>query len=217
MLLLIIYEIAKRNKNFKKLCKKFRNINLVCAPRVIKKYIENKSHCDSKLKKFFWTLKFNYYEFPEENLAIKVDNKLQAKFLDTKVILLENFLTYSHLFEDPIDDAVHNLTTLHNYLNQNKNLLEFSFLLKFKDHFENINNLIYLMRMNNEDLMTSNENRIKFLTPKERKFIFKIKDSFYEIIDKNTLIKDILNGKLVYEFPEFEIIPKNIYDKISNL
>ena len=51
----------KKQKNFKKLCKKFRNVNLELCPTVLTRFNENKSYCDSKQRKFYWTVKFNFF------------------------------------------------------------------------------------------------------------------------------------------------------------
>ena len=50
----------KKQKNFKKLCKKFRNVNLELCPTTLTRFSENKSYCDSKQKKFYWTVRFNF-------------------------------------------------------------------------------------------------------------------------------------------------------------
>ena len=49
-------------------------MQLECAPKLIRKFNENKSYCDSKEKKFFWTLKFNFLEY--------VENKSQVNLLE---------------------------------------------------------------------------------------------------------------------------------------
>lgn len=62
----------KKQKNFRKLCKKFRNVNLELCPTVLSRFNENKSFCDSKQKKFFWSVKFNF--FKDEDTGLNVIN-----------------------------------------------------------------------------------------------------------------------------------------------
>jgi hypothetical protein len=64
----------KKQKNFRKLCKKFRNVNLELCPTVLTRFNENKSFCDSKQKKFFWTVKFIFIK-DEETVLHLVDSE----------------------------------------------------------------------------------------------------------------------------------------------
>ena len=88
-----------------------------CAPKLIKKFSENKSYCDSKLKKFFWSIKFNFLDNTSISKVIKVENIpniLKNKSIK-KIISLENFEKHSLLFENPFDDAINNLTSIYKY------------------------------------------------------------------------------------------------------
>lgn len=60
----------KKQKNFRKLCKKFRNVNLELCPTVLTRFNENKSFCDSKQKKFFWTIKFIFLNNDNNDLFV---------------------------------------------------------------------------------------------------------------------------------------------------
>lgn len=214
------YFLVRRNKNFKKLCKKFRNVQLECAPKLIKKYNENKSYCDSKQKKFFWTLKFNFLDY-KENISIINLNDIsneKDKFISTmkknnasnKVIELQNFQSFSYLFDQPIDDSVNNFFTLYEFLFKNKDKLNFDTLCILNKHSsENIEDLIVLMRINFVE-----KDKIKENDYNRSMFIYKIKDSFYREIDKNMLIKEIIENNVIHEYPEFEIFNKKILDKI---
>jgi hypothetical protein len=150
----------KKHKNLKKLAKKFRNIILECSPSIMQKFKENQSYCDSKLKKFFWTVKF---------------------------IFLTNNQELSYIFLEPLDDAVETLDLIYEKIIKERldiNLLEvFNKLEKDKIKF------LY-----------------KDVTRSDTKEIVTIDKNNYIILDRDTLLKDILNGKTIFEYPEFYII-----------
>lgn len=216
-----------------------------CAPKLIKKYSKNKSYCDSKQRKFFWTINFKFYCFSDKKSKIVCDEKLKNHFKSAKqenIYDLQNFENFSYIFEDPIDDSIHSLTSLFNFLQENKNILTFNLMLNFKENFDNVESLIFLMRVNMEgnlayfiendeegSIFENNglhhnfdKNSLQSRNAKDRilsnklisKDVYRIEDSFYEQCDKKMLLKDLLENKFIHEYPEFVIINKNILDKI---
>jgi hypothetical protein len=151
----------KKHKNLKKLAKKFKNINLECSPSIMKQFKENQSYCDSKLKKFFWTVKFTFLNF----------NKI------------------SHIFAEPFDDAVETLSTIFDNLVMNKEKLNFDLL-------QIVNGL--------------DKNKIRFLYKdalgESKQDVMNIDGANYVILDKDILLKDVLNGRTIFEYPEFYIL-----------
>jgi hypothetical protein len=93
-------EYDKKHKNLKKLAKKFRNLTLERCPPKFERFKENKSYCDSKSRKFFWTVRFNFYK---ENL--------------------------SHLFVDPFDDSEFTLNAIYDSLISEKSKLSLDLLV----------------------------------------------------------------------------------------
>lgn len=158
----------KRRKNFKKLCRKFRDVNLELCPTIIQKFAENKSFCDSREKKFYWTIKF---------IFLNVDNK-----------------KLEHLFIEPFDDSDFTLNKILEHMLQNKKELNVDLLLftnQLQD--EELKKIEFLYKLN----VTENN--------EEKKNICKINNYYYQICDRNQLLKDILKFKNVYEYPEFYI------------
>jgi hypothetical protein len=103
----------KKQKNLKKLAKKFRNMNLELCPSNLSKFNENKSYCDSKIKKFFWTIKFH--------------------FIEGQFIKKEQF--YSYLIDDPIDDSEFTLKGIvKKYVFENKKDLDIEILKIMKNY-----------------------------------------------------------------------------------
>jgi len=222
--LIFINILAKRSKNFKKLCRKFRSLTLECAPKLIKKFSENKSYCDSKQRKFFWTIKFNFYSISKNTSKILLDDSLKRNFKNyqpERIFVLHNLSVQSHIFEDPIDDSIHNLKTLFKFLLDNKNLLNFDLILQIKENFEKIDDLLFLMRINMEPHLAIFEEERNFnnnsnykIKKNQDKEVFRIKDAFYAPIDKDLLIKDLLMGRYIHEYPEFEIFNIKIIENI---
>jgi hypothetical protein len=151
----------KKHKNLKKLAKKFRNVTLECSPSIMEKFKENQSYCDSKLKKFFWTVKF---------------------------IFTTNDVEMSHLFPEPVDDAIETLSSIYDTMLKNTDRLEFNLL---------------------QHVNTLNKDTIKFLYKDVSKScegnILILDKVNYVIIDRNTPLKDVLNGKTVFEYVEIYI------------
>lgn len=195
-------------------------MQLECAPKLIRKFNENKSYCDSKEKKFFWTLKFNFLEHVENKsqvnlLEISKENNFfklgdLRKFEIKRLIELNNFESFGHLFNEPIDDSVNTFNTLFEFLLKNKDLLNFETLRVVNKISEKTEDLVVLMRLNifdtndlNKDFLINNGN-----------YLVKIKDCYYRVIEKDLLIKDLIKNNIIHEYPEFEIFDKRLLDKI---
>ena len=128
----------KKQKNFKKLCKKFRNVNLELCPTVLTRFNENKSYCDSKQRKFYWTVKFNFFD--------------RDKFI-------------SLIKSTPFDDSIHKLHQILSTCLDDKINLSLDLMVFLKDN--NIcdwNRLIILFKL--QDRSSKNEvitiNNIKY-------------------------------------------------------
>jgi hypothetical protein len=148
----------KKHKNLKKLSKKFRNVNLECSPYIMKRFKENNSYCDSKMRKFYWTVKF---------------------------IFLENKMEY--ILKDPFDDSEYTLDKIFTEMINNKEELDMQLL---------------------QHVNTINPENIKFLYKDNTallKFIRIEKEKYVEC-DRNMILKDLLDGKTIYEYPELYII-----------
>ena len=177
----------KSRKNMKKISKKFRNINLICCPIGIKKFSENKSYIDTKEKKFYWTLKFIFWN-RESNKSINLtiaDSQEMEKQEKLEII-----------FPQPFDDSLYTLDKILIWLSDNKNIMDLDLLMYFNDL--NLENLNFLYKINIKEL---DKNLIKGKLTKIDKF-------YYEVCDRKELLRDVLNGKDVYEFPEFYLEKK---------
>ena len=86
---------GKTFKTFKRILKKFRNINYFKSPLIMECNKLNKSYSDSNQKKIFWTIKLN---FLDENL--------------------------SHIFDKVFDGDETNINNLIEYLNNNKETVD---------------------------------------------------------------------------------------------
>lgn len=147
---------AKTFKNFKRICKKFRNITYHKSPLIFQCSKENNSYSDSSSKKVYWTIKLNLEE-----------EKIQ------------------HVFKNVFDDEVETLETIGKYLYEHKNLIDEGELLKFIDDKDWVKNWKFCLRnFNNQKL------------------------GKYIECDKNTLLKDLLNGTEIFEYPEFFLFKK---------
>jgi len=134
--------------------------------------------------------------------------KLKVNFDNYKVIDLQNFEVFSHLFNEPIDDSINNFLTLFGFLLKNKDQLNFETLcILNKNLFENIEDLIVLMRLNYFSFVENDKKNENFT-------LYKIKDCYYREIDKNVLIKDLIDNNVIHEYPEFEIFNKRFLDSI---
>ena len=87
----------KKLRNFIKLCKKFRNISYFKCPSFLSRYNENMSYCDSRNKKFYWSVKIY-------------------------IINLEsNSVFESFLFKEPFDDSIYSINGILEYFISNDN------------------------------------------------------------------------------------------------
>ena len=104
----------KKQKNFGKLCKKFRSVEIIKCPVNLSKFNENKSYCDSKNQKFYWTVKLVFLEV--ENGTIR------------------------HLFEvlreAPFDDSINTLDMIVNSIKDNLTHLEANQIIYFNTKFD---------------------------------------------------------------------------------
>lgn len=103
-------EFDKKHKNLRKLSKKFRNLNLERCPPKFSRFKENKSYCDSKLKKFYWTIRFNFYKE-------KLSHLFLTPFDDSEFTLNSIFET---LVKDKSNLSLESLVLLEN--NKNKDI-----------------------------------------------------------------------------------------------
>lgn len=152
----------KINKNFKRICKKFRNVIYYKSPLIMSCCQENKTYPESSTKKIFWTVKFN---FVTQNLC--------------------------HLFSKiQFDDETYTLYSIGEYLFVNKNEINQPELLKYINKKEWILNYKVCMRIKKE--------MIKDFTN-----VFCHQNYYYEKEDINIPLKNVLDGKEVYEYPQF--------------
>jgi hypothetical protein len=112
-----------------------------------------------------------------------------------------NFLTenekYEHIFKETFDDSQFTLTDIINYMFSHKEDLDLK-LLMFLNKYTNEDFLKFqfLYRLNLKEM---DKNFVKGK-------LVKIKKIHYEECNKKMLLKDLLEGKDVYDFPEFNII-----------
>ncbi len=183
----------KRNKYIRKCAKKFRGINLHSSPTIMKKFSENKSYVDYKNKRFFWTVKLNI----SVNFGDK-KNPLTDSLTDPLINSIESSNStcnkYQHLFPQPFDDIEYSIKDILDYFIKNKQEMNFE-LLRFINSIpeETILNSTLLYRIDIK------ENQVKGKVIKLNKMI-------YEECGKDLMLKDILEGKDVYEYPEFLIV-----------
>jgi len=116
----------KKQKNFKKLCKKFRSVQVERCPIFLDRFMENKSYCDSKEKKFYWTIKFN-------------------------MISAKNDTLLSHVMKNPFDDSAFSLRQIFDKFFENRSefLVEELIIINNinKDKIEKINLLYKLNKV----------------------------------------------------------------------
>lgn len=157
----------KINKNFKRICKKFRNVTYYKSPLIMSCCQENRSYSESSTKKIFWTVKFYF-----------VTQNLQ------------------HLFSKiQFDDETYTLNSIGEYLFTNKNEINQPELLKYIDEKEWILKYKVCMRIKKEII-------------KDFTNVFCQENYYYEIQDINIPLKNVLNGKEVYEYPQFYLFQK---------
>jgi hypothetical protein len=173
-------EKEKLRKNMKKFAKKFRNINLITCPSGIKKFLENKSYIDTKEKKFYWTVKFIFWDRSKTAGESNQSEKLEF------------------IFPQPFDDSDFTLEKLLKWARENKNEMSLE-LLMYLNNLDLDHDLDFMYRINIKEL---DKNLIKGRLIKIDKF-------YYEILDRYEMLKDVLNGKDVYEFPEIYVVKKN--------
>jgi len=165
--------------NMEKFAKKFRNINLITCPSGINKFQENKSYIDTKEKKFYWTIKFIFWDRNKTAGESNQSEKLEF------------------IFPQPFDDSDFTLDKLLKWAKENKNEMSLDLLMFLNNHNHNLDHdFEFMYRINIKEL---DKNFIKGRLIKIDKF-------YYEILDRNELLKEVLNGKDVYEFPEIYIV-----------
>lgn len=146
----------KKLKNLIKLCRKFRNVIYERCPMHLSRFNENNSYCDSKSKKFFWTVRLYFLNI---NLSANTISNTNSN---------NNNSTYipSHIFPTPFDDSVSSLNSILEYLINNKNEISdvevLSSLSEVKS-VESINNYSFYYRISKIDY----ENFILMNTGKE--------------------------------------------------
>jgi hypothetical protein len=174
-------EKDKSRKNMKKFAKKFRNLNLITCPVGMKKFSENKSYIDTKEKKFYWTVKFIFW-----------NRTTSGGQPSTQTEKLE------FIFPQPFDDSFYTLDKLLDWAKENKNEMSLELLMYF-NNLDLDKDFDFLYKINIKEL---DKNFIKGKLIKIDKF-------YYEVLDRKEFLKDMLNGKDVYEFPEFYVVKKN--------
>jgi len=125
----------KKQKNFKKLCKKFRSVNLIRCPIYLDRFIENQSYCDSKEKKFYWTIRFN-------------------------IISTKNDIVMTHIIKNPIDDSLYSLRQILEMFFENKSELSVDQLLLINNvNKDKIDRISLLYPLSNEEWLQLNEDK----------------------------------------------------------
>ncbi len=165
-------------KNFKRILKKFREINYFKSPLIMECNKLNKSYCDSSTKKILWTIKLN--------------------FLD---------LNISHFFTKiEFDDEINSINTILKYLYEHKPEISNGEILKIINESNNnlLNNFNIFLKMNTSKLSLEEKQNLLFY-----------KKYYYEKCDPNILLKDLLKGRDIYEFPEFYLISIKEIQKIN--
>ncbi len=153
----------KTFKNFKRICKKFRNITYFKSPLIMKCNKENKSYAESSTKKIYWTIKF--------------------------VFICYNSI--SHLFSKcEFDDEVSSLSSIGEYLYEHKDEIDNAELLQYISSKNWLEQYKICMKINKENA-------------KDFKNVFIYDKYSYETCEIGLPLKDILNGKEVYEYPTF--------------
>ena len=158
-------------KTFKRILKKFRNINYFKSPMIMECNKYNKSYTDTNLKKIFWTIKFN--------------------FLDEKLYYISN---------NTFDGDETNIKKIIEYLNNNKESIDEKNvgILNIIKEDEWYNKYNFYIKMD-----------IFSLSLEQKKKLFNYNKYYFSQCDLDTNINELLQGKNVYEFPEFYLIKKN--------
>jgi hypothetical protein len=155
--------------------------NRKCA----KKFRNVTLHCSPMIMKRF-----------SENKSY-IDYKNKKFFWTTKFIFnLPDGKKHEHIFKENFDDSQYTLNDIIEYLFKNKQEAEIStlmFLNTIKE--EDLKNSQILFKLNLKDM---DKNHIKGK-------LVKLNKMHYEECDKSLLLKDILFGKDVLEYPEFYI------------
>lgn len=156
-------------KNFKRICKKFRNITYYKSPLIMTCNKINKSYSDSSLKKIFWTVKFTFIKESLEHVFTK-------RQFDDSEITLSNIAEYLYENKEEIDQV---------------QLLS---ILKNKEWFNNYD--VYFK---------TNKELIKSFSPENCICYNKY---YYEKCNVHLKLMEVLNGKEIFEYPEFFLFKK---------
>ena len=106
---------------------------------------------------------------------------------------------FEHIFKETFDDLQYTLSDIIKYLFNHKHELDLP-LLMFLNNY-NIEEFIKFQILYRLNLKEMDKNFIKGK-------LVKINKLHYEDCNKNLLLKELLEGKDIYEFPEFNIIIK---------
>jgi len=161
----------KLMKNFKRILKKFREINYYKSPSILSCSKLNKSYCDPQTKKIFWTIKLIFVD-------------LNISYIFTKI---------------EFDDEKNSIESILKYLYEHKTEISNGEILKIIN--ETNNNLlnkydIYLKKIINQ------------LTLEEKQKLFYYNKYYYEKCNISIMLKDLLKGNDIYEYPELYLISK---------
>ena len=149
----------KMNKNFKRILKKFREINYYKCPLIMSCNKLNKSYYDPKTKKIFWTIKLIFLDLNINHIFSKIEFDDEENSLDTILKYL-----YEHKTEISngeilkiINETNNNLLNKYEiYLKKNTNQLSLEEKQKFlyynKYYYEKCNTNILL-----KDLLKEND------------------------------------------------------------
>jgi hypothetical protein len=126
-----------------------------------------------------------------------VNFKDKIVFWTIKFIILTENEKFEHIFKENFDDTQFTLNDIISYMFSHKEELEIKLLMFInKLTSEDFLKFQFLYRLNLKEM---DKNFVKGK-------LVKIKKLHYEECNKNVLLKDLLEGKDVYDFPEFNII-----------
>lgn len=191
----------KKLKSLIKLTKKFRNATFERCPMYLSRFNENKTYCDSRNKKFYWSIKLHFLNIFEEN-SISLP---------------------SHIFPEPFDDSVYSLNNIIEALYEGKHHIKDVNVLSLlsevnKEHLKDFEIYHRISKIEYQNFVLMNpkcevfvEDLRKYNTNNNsQETVIKINDYNYfkklANVNYNVKIKEILNNTVIKDYLEYYVV-----------
>lgn len=182
----------KKLKVFSKLCKKFRNVNYERSSIYLKSFRYNNCFCDSKLKKFYWTVKLFFLN--DNSMNPNICSHIIGKVFDDSITSLDCVLNYIINHRQEVQDF--DTLTCVNHLIEKSKKTEISFYYRISK-IDYTNYILMNKSKRKED--GTNEYNPDVFTLKMLYF------QKFNIEEKSKMLIDIIKGKTIKDFIEIYV------------